>query len=97
MMNNDDLDRNARIVREDERNEVASGRSGPSIALILFLVVAAYAIAFFFRNSRETTVDYVFGETDSTLRWSLLMAVVLGIVLDRLVAVWWRRMRRNRR
>ena len=97
MMSNDDLDHNAKIVRDDERNEAASGRSGPSVALILFLLVAAYAIAFFFRNSHETTVDYVFGDTDTTLRWALLMAVVLGVLLDRLVSVAWRAMRRRRR
>ena len=38
-------------VRHDERGRVSNGRSGPSLALILFLIVAAYAIAFFFRNS----------------------------------------------
>ena len=91
-MSNDDFRGNSR----DERNEVASGRNGPSIALILFVIVAAYAVAFFFRNSQETEVDYVFGDADTTLRWALLMAVVLGIVLDRLITAWWRRARRNR-
>jgi uncharacterized integral membrane protein len=78
----------------NEPTRVASGRNGPSIALIAFLLVAAYVIAFFFRNSRETEVDYVFGETDTTLRWALLLAVALGVVLDRLVTSWWRRRHR---
>jgi uncharacterized integral membrane protein len=81
----------------DTRGRVSNGRSGPSIALVLFLIVVAYAVAFFFRNSHETTVDFVFGDTDTTLRWSLLLAVALGILLDRLVSVWWRAMRRRRR
>ena len=83
--------------RYDERGRVSNGRSGPSIALILFLLIAAYAVAFFFRNSHETNVDFVFGDTDTTLRWSLLIAVALGVVLDRLVVIWWRAMRRRRR
>jgi uncharacterized integral membrane protein len=79
------------------RTGAASGRRGPGLALIAFLLVAAYAVAFFLRNSHETKVDFVFGETDTTLRWALLMAVVLGIVLDRLITAWWRAARRRRR
>jgi uncharacterized integral membrane protein len=91
-----------RIVQEGDeqsrgRTGAASGRRGPSVALILFLLVAAYAVAFFFRNSHETTVDFVFGDTDTPLRWALLIAVVLGIVLDRLISAGWRAARRNRR
>ena len=87
-------DESDRVVVVDDRTRVASGRSGPSIALIAFLIVAAYAIGFFFRNGHQTEVDYIFGETDTTLRWALLLAVVLGIVLDRLVTMWWRRRHR---
>ena len=98
MANDDELGRRGRSdVRDSERTEVASGRSGPSIALIAFLIVAANAVAFFFRNSRETNIDYVFGDTDTTVRWALLMALILGVVLDRLISFWWRSYRRNRR
>ena len=83
-----------RVVVVDDRTKVSNGRSGPSIALVAFLIVAAYAVGFFFRNSQETEVDYIFGETDTTLRWALLLAVVLGIVFDRLVTAWWRRRHR---
>jgi uncharacterized integral membrane protein len=97
-----------RIEREDDdgRNQDESGRSGrsarsgrngPSLALIAFVLVAAYAVAFFFRNSQETEVDYVFGETDAPLRWALLIAVALGVILHRLLSMWWRAMRRRRR
>ena len=79
------------------RTGAASGRRGPGVALILFLLVAAYAVAFFFRNSHETEVDFVFGETTTTLRWSLLIAVALGVVLHRLLSMWWRSLRRHRR
>lgn len=83
-----------RVVVVDDRTKVSNGRRGPSIALIAFLLVAAYGLGFFFRNSMETEVDYVFGEADTTLRWALLLAVVMGIVLDRLVTSWWRRRHR---
>ena len=98
MANDDELGRSGRRdVRDNDRADAASGRSGPSIALILFLIVAAYVVAFFFRNSRETNIDYVFGDGDTTVRWALLIALVLGVVLDRLISFWWRSYRRNRR
>ena len=97
MANDDELGRSGRgDARDNDRTRVASGRNGPNIALIAALVIAAYVIAFFFRNSRHTIIDYVFGESDTTVRWALLMAVALGVLLDRLVSFWWRRSRRPR-
>ena len=93
MANDDELGRSR---RDDERTQVASGRSGPSVALIASLIIAAYLIAFFFTNSQKTEIDFVFGDTNTTVRWALLMAIVLGILLDRLISMWWRRMRRTR-
>ena len=93
-MKSTDYEPGGRIDRDDERNEASSGRRGPSVALIGLLLVAAYAVAFFFRNSQETQVDFVFGETDTTLRWSLLLAVGLGVVLALLIGTWWRRRHR---
>lgn len=88
-----------RMERTDDNGltSAKSGRNGPSILLIGFLIVAAFAVAFFLRNGHETEVDFVFGEVTTTLRWSLLLAVALGVVLDRLVAAWWRRARRRNR
>lgn len=81
--------------RDNETN-AASGRNGPSPALIVFLIVIGLAVVFFFQNGEYTQVDFLVFEKRTTIRWSILMAFVFGIVADRLFAIWWRRRgRRN--
>ena len=86
---NDDL------PRSNETN-AASGSNGPSIALIAFGIVAILAVIFFLQNGERTSIDFLVFEKRTTIRWSLLMAIVFGVVLDRLIGFWWRRRRRNR-
>lgn len=74
---------------------VASGRSGPSPALILFLILIALAGVFFLQNANEVEIDFLVFEKITTVRWSILMAVVLGILIDRIFSIWWRRRRRR--
>jgi uncharacterized integral membrane protein len=69
----------------------AGGKGGPNMALIGAAIVAALGVVFFFQNGELTTIDFLVFEKRTTIRWSILMAVVLGIVLDRLFAIWWRR------
>lgn len=78
----------------DTRNNetiAASGRSGPSPALIVLGAVGALAVIFFLQNGESTSVDFLFFEERTTIRWSILMAFVLGVVIDRLFSIWWRR------
>ncbi|MGD9998613.1 MAG: hypothetical protein AB7L17_07775 [Ilumatobacteraceae bacterium] len=74
----------------------ASGRNGPNIALIAFAVVAVLAVIFFLQNGERTSIDFLVFEKTTTIRWSLLMAIVFGVVLDRLLGFWWRRRKRRR-
>jgi uncharacterized integral membrane protein len=76
-------------------NSAASGRDGINPRLILFGIVAAISAVFFLRNGEVTKIDFMFFEWDTTIRWSILMAIVLGILLDRLFSTWWRRRRKN--
>jgi uncharacterized integral membrane protein len=71
----------------------ASGSKGPSAALIVFGVIAVLAIVFFLQNSEPVFIDFLVFEKKTTIRWSILMAIVLGVLLDRLATVWWRRRR----
>lgn len=71
--------------------EVSTGRSGPSLTLILFLIVIGLATVFFLQNSEQVALDFLVFEKVTTIRWSILMAVVLGILLDRVFSIWWRR------
>lgn len=81
--------------RADTGTGAASGRSGPSAALIAFIVVAALFVIFFFQNGERVRIDFLVVEKTTTIRWSLIVALVLGVVLDRLVTFWWRRRRRR--
>lgn len=86
MSNDNDLQRSG-------DNPTASGSSGPSVALIAGLVVVALAVIFFLQNSEMVIIDFWIFEKKTTIRWSILMSIVLGVVLDRLVSIWWRRRR----
>jgi uncharacterized integral membrane protein len=85
---------NPNTPNEGQR-EVASGRSGPSITLIGLAIVIVLFVVFFLQNSESQTIDFLVFEKHTTIRWSLLVAVVLGILLDRIFTLWWRRRRRR--
>ncbi len=71
------------------------GRKGPGPQLIALVVIAALAAIFFLQNGERTTVDFLVFESRTTIRWSIMMAVILGIVLDRLFSIWWRRRKKG--
>jgi uncharacterized integral membrane protein len=82
--------------RTNETHATASGRNGPSPAFIAFVVVAAIIAVFFLRNSSETELDFLVFTWTTTIRWSIVVSILLGIALDRLFLAWWRH-RRNRK
>jgi|GEM_PF-517965 len=85
---------NSKFTNEDQR-EVAAGRNGPNATLIGLAVVIALFVVFFLQNSEHLKIDFLVFEKDTTIRWSLLVAVVLGILVDRIFTIWWRRRRRR--
>jgi uncharacterized integral membrane protein len=70
-------------------------RSGVSPALIGLGVVAIVAVIFIVQNSERTNVNFLFFDVNSRVWVALLVAIAIGILLDRLLVYWWRR-RRNR-
>ena len=85
---------NTNTSNEGQR-EVAAGRAGPSATLIGLGVVIALFVVFFLQNSKHVKIDFLVFEKNTTIRWSLLVAVVLGILLDRIFTLWWRRRQRR--
>ena len=75
--------------------QAASGRSGPSIALIIVGLLTALIVMFILKNSDETQIDFMFFDWNTTVRWSIFIAVLLGVLLDRVILSWWRRRGRN--
>jgi len=76
--------------------EVQQGGTGPSFALIIFLILIALATVFFLQNSEQVALDFLVFEKVTTIRWSILMAVVLGILIDRIFSIWWHRRRKKK-
>ncbi|HQZ34777.1 MAG TPA: hypothetical protein PK020_10135 [Ilumatobacteraceae bacterium] len=82
---------------QSRTNSAAGGASGPSIAFIALLVVVALAVVFFLQNGEYVSIDFLVFEKRTTLRWSILMAVVLGVLLDRVFTIAWRRHKKTKR
>ncbi len=81
-------------VGEGQR-PVAVDHKGPSPTLILLALLIAAGVAFFFQNSHSTTIHFLFFEKDAKTRWAIIVAVVLGIAIDRIFTIWWRHRRRQ--
>jgi|tagenome__1003787_1003787.scaffolds.fasta_scaffold20511361_2 uncharacterized integral membrane protein len=73
-----------------------SGRNGPSVALIVALVIAAAAIVWFLQNGKEVTITALFFDWDTTVRWAIIIAILIGVLLDRLVSYGLRRRKRHK-
>ena len=66
-----------------------------SPALIVLGIVAIVAVIFIVQNSARTDINFLFFDVNSRVWVALLVAIAIGILLDRLFIYWWRR-RRNR-
>jgi uncharacterized integral membrane protein len=83
---------------DDDGNPASakSGRNGPSVALIVALILAVLAIIWFFQNSHTVTISFLWGDWQTTARVAILIAIAVGVVLDRLVSYGLRRRKRRR-
>jgi len=80
---------------ESPRQSAGSGRSAPSAALIGVVIAIVLIVVFFLQNGEHQRINFLFFEKNTTLRWSLLVAVLLGVALDRVFTMWWRRRRKR--
>ena len=83
--------------RDSDNHPVAQEghRGGPSSALIGIVLVGVLMVIFFLQNGERTSIDFLVFEKITTIRWSIIVAILLGAALDRVVAVWWRRSRKK--
>lgn len=89
MARNDDLD------GYDEQPGPA-GENGPSIFLILVIIVAAIAGIFIFQNRSEAEIQFLFFDGTFRIWTAISFAILLGVLLDRLILMWWRRTRKDK-
>lgn len=95
--NSTDTGKGADTAKWGRKHQSAeSGKGGLSPALIAAAVVVAILAIFFVKNGDATNIDFVVFEKNTTLRWLILMSILLGAVLDRVLSIWWRRRRRSR-
>ncbi|HAP76737.1 MAG TPA: hypothetical protein DCR14_11695 [Acidimicrobiaceae bacterium] len=69
----------------------ASGKSGPNLMLVVLAAIIAFVVIFVLRNDNPTEIDFMLFDWDTTVRWSIFIALIIGIVLDRVFSIWWRR------
>jgi uncharacterized integral membrane protein len=82
-------------TEREGQHPVASGRNGPNVTLIGLAIVVAACVAFFFQNGNSTSIHFLFFQKDAKTRWAIIVAVVLGIAIDRIFTMWWRRRRKQ--
>lgn len=80
----------------DVDQQPGAGSNGPSLFLILMIVVAAIAAIFVFQNREQTTITFLFFDGEFRVWTAIVFAILLGVLLDRIVLMWWRRSRRHR-
>lgn len=74
----------ARQEPAEPRNTASSGRGGPSAGLVATVLFGIVVLIFAIGNGDETRINFLLFKWDTTVRFAILIAVVLGIVLDRL-------------
>ncbi len=97
MMNNDPTKSTAGQEGSKWKGGGHSAESGGrrlSPTLIALVAVVVVAVILFFRNGQTTKLDFLFITTENKTRWLVITCIAIGVVLDRLFSMWWRRRRR---
>jgi protein-S-isoprenylcysteine O-methyltransferase Ste14 len=75
----------------EHHHSPSDGRDGPGPKLILAAILAVIIVIFIAANSKITTISFWLFTWHTTVRWSIFIAILLGIALDRLFIWGWRR------
>ena len=86
------------MARDEETFEdhADAKRNGPSIFLILLIVVAIVIAIFIAQNREDTNIEFLFFDFGGRVWTVIAIAIGLGVLLDRVILMWWRRARRDR-
>jgi uncharacterized integral membrane protein len=83
--------------RSDQAASAAKNRNPiMSPAFLGFVVVAVFAVLFFVKNSTAVELDFIFFDHVTTVRWLIIISLVLGVLLDRLATMMWRRRKKRK-
>jgi uncharacterized integral membrane protein len=75
--------RDADLHPEERRSRTAT--------LVILIVIVIVAAIFVVQNSAKATIRFLFISVTTRIWAGFLIAIALGVVLDRLVSMWWRR------
>jgi uncharacterized integral membrane protein len=59
--------------------------------LVILVVLVVVAAIFIIQNSDKATIRFLFISVTTRIWAGFLIALALGVVLDRLFSMWWRR------
>jgi uncharacterized integral membrane protein len=81
---------------QDRRSGAPEGdKARISPALILWLLLVAIAVIFILQNTRHATITFLFWDGDVAIWIAIVIALVLGALIDRLGLYFMRRRRRR--
>jgi uncharacterized integral membrane protein len=81
----------------DSGAEAARGGSeGIGFGTILLIVVVIITAGFILLNRDRANVDFLFFEVSVRLWVAIAFAILLGVILDRVFSMWWRRRKQRR-
>jgi uncharacterized integral membrane protein len=66
---------------------------GISPSLIGLVLLAVASVIFIVQNSDRSKVRFLFFSVTTRVWVGVVVAIALGVVLDRVFAIWWRRRR----
>lgn len=83
------------MMEMDDRqnNQASDGREGPSPALIGAIVVGIVGLIFVLQNTNKVKTEFLFFSFRTQVWLTIVIAIVIGALLDRLVQMWWKRRR----
>lgn len=64
--------------------------------IVVLVLVVGYLFLFAVKNDQEVQVDFVFGTTTTSLIWTVLLSLFLGLVTGVLLSQLYRRRGRSR-
>jgi uncharacterized integral membrane protein len=83
-------------VADEQQLQRSTNDAGiPRWKLVLWAIIAVYAVAFLLLNSSKQEVSFVFFTVNTRLIWLILLSMALGAVLASILPRWWRSRRRE--
>jgi len=78
-------------VADEQQLQRSTNDAGiPRWKLVLWAIIAVYAVAFLLLNSSKQEVSFVFFSVNTRLIWLILLSMALGAVLASILPRWWR-------